>query len=44
VNLTEVDDDAQGWVSSHQQGIEAGMLAVVTNAGFGGANTALVLA
>lgn len=44
VNLTEPDDDARGWVSGGQQAIQAGALALVTNAGFSGVNTALVLA
>jgi 3-oxoacyl-[acyl-carrier-protein] synthase II len=44
VNLAEPDDDARGWVSAHLQAIHAGALALVTNAGFSGINTALVLA
>jgi 3-oxoacyl-[acyl-carrier-protein] synthase II len=44
VNLTEPDDDALGWVSGGQQALHAGALALVTNAGFSGVNTALVLA
>ncbi len=44
VNLTEPDDDARGWVSGGQQAFRAGAFALVTNAGFSGVNTALVLA
>jgi 3-oxoacyl-[acyl-carrier-protein] synthase II len=44
VNLTEPDDDARGWVSGGHLALEAGALALVTNAGFSGVNTALVLA
>jgi 3-oxoacyl-[acyl-carrier-protein] synthase II len=43
VNLTEPDEDAAGWVSPEQQPFQAGALALVTNAGFSGVNTALVL-
>jgi 3-oxoacyl-(acyl-carrier-protein) synthase len=44
VNLGEAGADACGWVSAGRQGIGPGTLALVTNAGFGGVNTALVLA
>jgi 3-oxoacyl-[acyl-carrier-protein] synthase II len=44
VNLKEVDDDARGWASDHQQSVRGTSLALVTNAGFSGVNTALVLA
>lgn len=44
VNLTEPDDDARGWVSGGRQMFPAGALGLVTNAGFSGVNTALVLA
>ncbi len=44
VNLVEPDDDARGWVSGKQQQVQTGGLALVTNAGFSGINTALVLA
>jgi 3-oxoacyl-[acyl-carrier-protein] synthase II len=44
VNLDEADAEACGWVSDRRQGIGPGTLALVTNAGFGGVNTALVLA
>ena len=43
VNLCEVDEEAQGWASVDRQAFKPGLLAVVTNSGFGGANTALVL-
>jgi len=43
VNLKEVDDDARGWVSDHQQPVREQTFALVTNAGFSGVNTALVL-
>lgn len=43
VNLQEPDDDARGWVSSNAQSITRGTSALVTNAGFSGVNTALVL-
>jgi 3-oxoacyl-[acyl-carrier-protein] synthase II len=44
VNLKEVDDDAQGWASDQQQPVRRPSLALMTNAGFSGVNTALVLA
>jgi len=44
VNLKHPDDDARGWVSDRQQLLCAGTHALVTNAGFSGVNTALVLA
>jgi 3-oxoacyl-[acyl-carrier-protein] synthase II len=44
VNLEEIDDDAAGWVSSQARVPASGSLALVTNAGFSGVNTALVLA
>lgn len=44
VNLKEVDDDARGWVSDQQQPLREKAMALVTNAGFSGVNTALVLA
>jgi 3-oxoacyl-[acyl-carrier-protein] synthase II len=43
VNLREPDDDARGWVSGDVQQIPSGMLALMTNAGFSGVNTALVI-
>jgi 3-oxoacyl-[acyl-carrier-protein] synthase II len=44
VNMQEPDDDAIGWVSDRARPIERGRMALVTNAGFSGVNTALVLA
>jgi 3-oxoacyl-[acyl-carrier-protein] synthase II len=44
VNLDVTDDDATGWVSCRAQVPAPGPLALVTNAGFSGVNTALVLA
>jgi len=44
VNLKEVDDDARGWASNQQQPVRKKTMALVTNAGFSGVNTALVLA
>ena len=43
VNLKEADDDARGWVSDQPQQIRRQALALMTNAGFSGINTALVL-
>jgi 3-oxoacyl-(acyl-carrier-protein) synthase len=43
VNLKEVDDDARGWVSDQPQNVRGRALALMTNAGFSGINTALVL-
>lgn len=43
VNLKEADDDAIGWVADRRQAIEPNSIALVTNAGFSGINTALVL-
>jgi len=43
VNLGEAGAEACGWVSGRRQGIGSDTLALVTNAGFGGVNTALVL-
>ena len=44
VNLKEPEDDARGWVSNQQQAVCGQTLALVTNAGFSGVNTALLLA
>jgi 3-oxoacyl-[acyl-carrier-protein] synthase II len=44
VNLKMVDDDAKGWASDRQQTFGTCTKALVTNAGFSGVNTALVLA
>ncbi len=43
VNLKEPDDDARGWVADDQQALPAKSFALVTNAGFSGMNTALVV-
>jgi 3-oxoacyl-[acyl-carrier-protein] synthase II len=43
VNLKEADDDASGWVADRYQAIGSNSIALVTNAGFSGVNTALVL-
>lgn len=43
VNLKEADDDAIGWVADRCQAIGPNSIALVTNAGFSGVNTALVL-
>lgn len=44
VNLTEVADDASGWVSFRPQSIAGASHGLLVNAGFSGINTALVLA
>lgn len=44
VNLQTPDDNARGWVSNSPQRFGSGTKALVTNAGFSGVNTALVLA
>jgi 3-oxoacyl-[acyl-carrier-protein] synthase II len=44
VNMMEPDGDAAGWVSNRMRPIEREGMALVTNAGFSGVNTALVLA
>jgi len=43
VNLTEADSDAEGWVSERERSIPQNKIALVTNAGFGGINAAVVL-
>lgn len=43
VNLKEADEDAMGWVADRRQAILPNSIALVTNAGFSGINTALVL-
>ncbi|HTG00012.1 MAG TPA: beta-ketoacyl synthase N-terminal-like domain-containing protein [Nitrospirota bacterium] len=43
VNLREADDDAAGWVSQRARRTAGGTCAIVTNAGFSGVNTALVV-
>ena len=44
VNLVEPDEDARGWASDRQHPVGTHTLALMTNAGFSGVNTALVLA
>ncbi len=45
VNLREAAEDAAGWVSDRKQNLRQGKAsALITNAGFSGINTALVLA
>ncbi len=44
VNLKEADLDAAGWVSAEQRPVMKNTLALMTNAGFSGINSALVLA
>ena len=44
VNLREPDDDALGWASSQPHAVRERTLGLVTNAGFSGVNTALVVA
>jgi 3-oxoacyl-[acyl-carrier-protein] synthase II len=43
VNLSTPDADAAGWVSDKRQPVRENSCALVTNAGFSGVNTALVL-
>jgi 3-oxoacyl-[acyl-carrier-protein] synthase II len=43
VNLKEVDDDAIGWVTDRCRDIGTKATALVTNAGFSGVNSALIL-
>lgn len=43
VNLVEADDDARGWVSVNSAGLAERKLGMVTNAGFSGINTAILL-
>jgi 3-oxoacyl-[acyl-carrier-protein] synthase II len=44
VNLKTADDDAQGWVSDKHRTLPHNKTALITNAGFSGINTALVVA
>jgi len=44
VSLEEPDDDAAGWASNRKRIVEGGRMALVTNAGFSGVNTALIVA
>ncbi|MFZ3207729.1 MAG: beta-ketoacyl synthase N-terminal-like domain-containing protein [Geobacteraceae bacterium] len=43
VNLKEADEDSIGWVADRHRDIGPNSIALVTNAGFSGINTALVL-
>jgi 3-oxoacyl-[acyl-carrier-protein] synthase II len=43
VNLKVADDDAQGWASSQQRELSENKMALITNAGFSGINTALIV-
>ncbi|MBI5056060.1 MAG: beta-ketoacyl-[acyl-carrier-protein] synthase family protein [Nitrospirae bacterium] len=43
VNLKAADDDAHGWVSNKQRALSNKKMALITNAGFSGINTALVV-
>lgn len=43
VNLVEADNDSMGWVSPHGVELSAPKLALVTNAGFSGINTAMII-
>ncbi len=43
VNLTEVDDDARGWVSERPRFINGADYGLLVNAGFSGINAALVV-
>ncbi len=43
VNLNEPDEDAAGWVAARKRSLEGSRIALVTNAGFSGVNTALVV-
>jgi 3-oxoacyl-[acyl-carrier-protein] synthase II len=43
VNLKNVDDDARGWVSDKRKTLMHNKTALITNAGFSGINTALVV-
>ena len=44
VNLQDADTDARGWVSPQHRTIESSKMALITNAGFGGINAAVVVA
>lgn len=43
VNLQEADTDAEGWISTRERSIPKNKIALMTNAGFGGINAAVVL-
>jgi len=44
VNLREADPEASGWVSAESRLIQKNSVALMTNAGFGGINSAIALA
>ncbi len=44
INLRETDDDSAGWVSAESRALRSGSYALLTNAGFSGINSALILA
>lgn len=44
VNLQDADKDAHGWVSTQQRTIKINKMALITNAGFGGINAAVIVA
>lgn len=44
VNLQDADADAHGWVSHQPRTIKCSKMALITNAGFGGINAAVVVA
>jgi 3-oxoacyl-[acyl-carrier-protein] synthase II len=43
INLRECEENAEGWVSPESRRIDKGKMALITNAGFGGINAALIL-
>jgi 3-oxoacyl-[acyl-carrier-protein] synthase II len=43
VNLKEADEDARGWVSPQERPVDNNKKVLITNAGFSGINTALIL-
>ena len=43
VNLKDCEEVAEGWVSSVHRRIDKDRMALITNAGFGGINAALIL-
>jgi 3-oxoacyl-[acyl-carrier-protein] synthase II len=43
VNLKDCEEGAEGWVSSAPRRLDKGKMSIITNAGFGGINAALIL-
>ncbi len=43
INLKDCEEDARGWVSSGHQRVDKDKMALITNAGFGGINAALIV-